>query len=1079
MCLQERTRERRRNLMWVLLAALAASFFTSQSVWAQFNLENPQANSFQSGIGVISGWVCQASRVDIEVIGVATVQAAYGTARDDTASTCGDANNGFGYLVNWNDLGNGTFTLRVLADGTELTRVTFTVTTLGASFLRGVGGQFTVANFQPGPAATVRWEESLQNFVIRGATNPSGGGNPGSGRGVLENPARGSFQSGIGVISGWVCQASRVDIEVIGVATVQAAYGTVRDDTASTCGDTNNGFGYLVNWNDLGNGTHTLRVLADGTEVASATFTVSTLGTSFLRGASGQATLDNFPVAHRQAMIQWQESAQNFVIAGTADLPLQLGRQTFQSPLVCAECHPRQFNELRQAVHAGYRNMSPTFNGLELAGNALVQYLRDIVGLQAIQNNLRPVYTDTPRQMVNNRNMVHPLGEVVRSANQMRAAFCVGCHNPVAINIGEIEAHREVPEWDGALTMRDVDGDGDAEPVIVPRDPNSLASVNSIRPLRDFHLVTGDGCGPFGLKKLGSCEQVFPAAPGGPPPPGALPSLGAASITCDHCHNVLGPDHARSLQNDGFANTTHLFDISGIDLMSIKTGPFPNPVPVRDTFHTASSNPDNINYIRSSLFCNSCHDVRPPNANAVVPELSTHTPGVGHYRLENLSTEHFIGPYNCSIPAPDGGGPGPCINASDNPFGQRVRCQDCHMSLFPYAGDSTYTIRDNDRNRDIQITSPTPGSFPMNTAASANATEPGFTPPVRPVTTHQFTGVDIPLLTDDELRARLGADYPSIDEPGVDEYGTPLSIRQRREDLLKAAVRVNLDLTDQQARLGETFHTRVTAVALTGHRHPAGFSQERTTYIQLTVSAKRRSTNEDFILYQSGYVTDKPHPETGELVADGYLDDEDLEHITAIANPFLHSNEVFYQGPDNGSEARIFEGKQLGLVLFRNELLRILEPAAAGQTPGLLNLHPRTGEPLTHSFEEETFSAGFANAVDNWRSLHPLRPRTFTYAIDLPSVAELAELGVELEGPLQVHATVHFNHFPPLFLRFLARVGGAVVEQNLFNVPTMEMFEGLRGPYNRNLQLYDEQRIDNLLRNVLDLDTAELSVPLS
>jgi hypothetical protein len=91
----------------------------------------------------------------------------------------------------------------------------------------------------------------------------------------------------------------------------------------------------------------------------------------------------------------------------------------------------------------------------------------------------------------------------------------------------------------------------------------------------------------------------------------------------------------------------------------------------------------------------------------------------------------------------------------------------------------------------------------------------------------------------------------------------------------------------------------------------------------------------------------------------------------------------------------------------------------------------------------------------------------------------LAELGVELEGPLQVHATVHFNHFPPLFLRFLARVGGAVVEQNLFNVPTMEMFEGLRGPYNRNLQLYDEQRIDNLLRNVLDLDTAELSVPLS
>lgn len=1079
MCSQERARKRCRNLMCVLWVALFTGFFASQSVWAQSSLENPAPASFQSGIGVISGWVCQASRVDIEFDGVATLQAAYGTSRTDTQSACGDANNGFGLLFNWNLLGNGTHTVRALADGTEFASATFTVTTLGTEFLRGAGGQFMVADFpQAGTAVTVRWEEVQQNFTIRGNSGGGSGGSSNAG-GVLENPQRGSFQSGIGVISGWVCQASRVDIEFVGVGTLQAAYGTSRADTQSACGDANNGFGLLFNWNLLGDGTHTVRALVDGTELASATFTVSTLGAEFLRGVNGQATLDNFPVARKQTTIQWQESVQNFIIAGTADLPLQPGRQTFQSPVVCAECHPRQFRELRQAVHAGYRNVSPTFNALEIAGNALVQYLQDIVGLQAVQNNLRPVYTATPRQGVNNRNMVHPLGEVVQSANQMRAAFCVGCHNPVAINLGEIEAHREVPEWDGTLITSDVDGDGDAEPVIVPRDPSNPASINSIRPLRDFHLVAGDGCGPFGLKGVGGCEQVFPAEPGGPPPPGALPSLGAASITCDHCHNIQGPDHARSLQNDGFANTAHIFDIRGIDLMSIKTGPFSNPVPVRGTFHVASSNPDNINYIRSSLFCNSCHDVRPPNANAVVPELAMHTPGVGHYRLENLSTEHFIGPYNCSIPAPDGGGPGPCINASDNPFGQRVRCQDCHMSLFPYAGESTYTVRDNDRNRDIQITSPTPNMFPMNTAASANATEPGFTPPVRPVTTHQFTGVDVPLLTEDELRARLGSDYPSIDEPGVDEYGTPLSIRQRREDLLKAAVRVNLDLTDQEAHLGQTFHARVTAIALTGHRHPAGFSQERTTYIQLTVSARRRGTTEDFILYQSGYVTDKPHPETGELVADGYLDDEDLEHITAIANPFLHSNEVFYQGPDNGSEARIFEGKQIGLVLFRNELLRILEPAAAGQTPGLLNMHPRTGEPLTHSFEEETFSAGFANAVDNWRSLPPLRPRTFTYAIDLPSAAELAELGVELEGPLQVHATVHFNHFPPLFLRFLARVSGAVVEQNLFNVRTMEIFEGLRGPYNRNLQLYDEQRIDNVLRNVLDIATDELSVPLS
>ncbi len=807
-------------------------------------------------------------------------------------------------------------------------------------------------------------------------------------------------------------------------------------------------------------------------------------------------------------------------LAGTSlaiDLPTSIppsGRfQDFQSPLVCAECHPRQFREFRQAVHAGFRNVSPTFNALELAGNALGQaglnrdrLDGDVTNPAVINNNLRPVYADTPRQGVNSRNMVHPLDQVVQSNNQLRSAFCVGCHNPVIINLGEVAAHREVPEWDGVTRSG----------FIVPRDPTNPASVNSIRPLRDYHLVSGDGCKPFGLKGVGGCEQVFPEEPGGPPPPEALPSLGAASITCDHCHNIQGPDHARSLQGDAFANTTHFFELT-----KIKIGPFLGAAPVRGAFHASSFDPGKINYLRSSEFCDSCHDVRPPNPNAVAPDLLMHTQtetnsrGVGHYRLENLSTEHFIGPYNCRTPEPDRGGPGPCLNTSDNPFGQRIRCQDCHMSLFPYAGESTYTIRDNDRNRDIQITSPTPGIFPMNTAADpkANPTEPGFTPPVRRVTTHQFTGVDIPLLTDDELRARLGPDYPSIDEPGVDEYGTPRAIRQRREDLLKAAVRVKLDLTDQAAHLGETFHARVTAVSLTGHRLPAGFSQERTTYIQLTVSAKRRGTNEDFILYQSGYVTDKPHPETGELAPDGSLDDEDLEHITAIANPFTHRNEVFYQGPDNGSEARIFEGKQIGLVLFRNELIRILDPPPAvcegspavphrqtcrsdadcsggkrclmgKEIPvGLVDgteRHPRTGQILQHSFEEETFSAGFANAVDNWRSLPPLHPRTFTYAINLPSAAELAELGVELEGPLQVHAAVHFNHFPPLFLRFLARVTGAVAEQNLFQVPVITpLLVGHRGPFDRDLHLYDEARIDNVLRNVLNLDTAEVKVPLA
>ena len=123
------------------------------------------------------------------------------------------------------------------------------------------------------------------------------------------------------------------------------------------------------------------------------------------------------------------------------------------------------------------------------------------------------------------------------------------------------------------------------------------------------------------------------------------------------------------------------------------------------------------------------------------------------------------------------------------------------MSLFPYAGETSYTVQDSARNRSFAVTSPTPAVFPTNTAVVSNATEPGYTAPLRQVVTHYFTGCDMPLLSDDELRAHLGPDYPSVNEPGVDEYGTPLAISQRREDLLKAAVRVNLDLSDQEARL--------------------------------------------------------------------------------------------------------------------------------------------------------------------------------------------------------------------------------------------------------------------------------------
>lgn len=136
----------------------------------------------------------------------------------------------------------------------------------------------------------------------------------------LENPAPGSSQSGLGLISGWICQATRVDIEIDGRATFQAAYGTARSDTQGDCGDINNGFGLLFNWNLLGDGTnHRVRVLADGVEVATSTFAVTTLGLGqFPTGLTGTGTIPDFPQPGRSTRLQWQESLQNFSIINPA-----------------------------------------------------------------------------------------------------------------------------------------------------------------------------------------------------------------------------------------------------------------------------------------------------------------------------------------------------------------------------------------------------------------------------------------------------------------------------------------------------------------------------------------------------------------------------------------------------------------------------------------------------------------------------------------------------------------------------------------------------------------------------------------
>ena len=63
-----------------------------------------------------------------------------------------------------------------------------------------------------------------------------------------------------------------------------------------------------------------------------------------------------------------------------------------------------------------------------------------------------------------------------------------------------------------------------------------------------------------------------------------------------------------------------------------------------------------------------------------------------------------------------------------------------------------------------------------------------------------------------------------------------------------------------------------------------------------------------------------------------------------------------------------------------------------------------------------------------------------------------------IKSPLHVHAQINYEHFPPLFVRFLTRTTSAT------------------GPSGNNLGLLSEQRIEDLLKNLKSIASADTTV---
>lgn len=132
---------------------------------------------------------------------------------------------------------------------------------------------------------------------------------------MLEVPAAGQPVSGVGLVSGWACDARRIEASIDGSAPFVLPIGSSRADTAGACGGREGqGFGFLIGWNNLPPGQHTLRVTADGVEFARTPFVVVDVGNQRITGVP-PASVAEFPRPGQSAVLQWQEASQSFAVA--------------------------------------------------------------------------------------------------------------------------------------------------------------------------------------------------------------------------------------------------------------------------------------------------------------------------------------------------------------------------------------------------------------------------------------------------------------------------------------------------------------------------------------------------------------------------------------------------------------------------------------------------------------------------------------------------------------------------------------------------------------------------------------------
>ena len=517
----------------------------------------------------------------------------------------------------------------------------------------------------------------------------------------------------------------------------------------------------------------------------------------------------------------------------------------------CMFCHQRQYAQWVGSSHNYGQGLDPIYQALELTANYYATH--------ALQT---PLFR--------------------------RTLLCVTCHAPTAGSFidGQLNPNASFRAAVEGL-QRELRDPADDDDFLLPLGRATEEQVDNTAALADlyrrrritFQGITCDSCHKVGRP----FDDLADEDAGAVCREDTRDCVRQLRLQCEErddprCRRISrgGHPHDEDVFERGIANFALVFERDG----DVRYGPFAEGHVATNIAHGVSSGSteearqflvsfpgeaeDRRPYMQTSQFCGACHDVRLPIDNPLTPEVELEPIHEEPFmRLENLYTEWFTSALNLHPDADPRDNP--YVDEAGNP--RRVVCQDCHMSLYPYAPPGVYP-GDYTSGADMCDSKGTCG---QTIAAEVLDGEPTTLANLKVnrrarVTTHNMTGVDIAMGNlapdkwqlgippDESLPHSVSLPFQTIDDAATDKdpiYGLPMSLDRRRVQQLKNAVTVSLAGTpesvaggDRDCRDGSCCDAAGNCnlpvkVWLTnvngGHNIAAGFSQERQLWVELTV----------------------------------------------------------------------------------------------------------------------------------------------------------------------------------------------------------------------------------------------------